>query len=570
MMNCLVFFTAIVVTAATQLKSQSGEYQQWIATIDDDFDCDQATEQIKSITHKHYHNRRLLGETLTSEPRETELKGDMDCYVMFEGNNDTANEVYNLVDGVDEVEPNEEIVGLTTWNIDRVDQQSLPLDNQNFSPVFTGKGQDVYVLDTGIYKDHDEFEGTRAIYGTEIIEESSRGDLHGHGTHCASTAVGSKYGVARGARAVGVKVLSSRGSGSVAGVIQGIQWAVNNAGNKASVLSMSLGGSFSKAQNRAVELAAQKHIVVVAAGNANYDACFYSPASAGAKVITVGSTTKQDVRSGFSNYGKCVDIWAPGSGILAAGIQSKSSTKTMSGTSMATPHVAGIAAMLLEKNQGNLEQVYNELFTITAPNKVRDIKNTPTNLLAQIPTYTGPPTNAPTQPPNYGEPVFQVNRRNVKHKPSAFGPEVNKYTVPIRAEIVQATTDLCSKTSQQFSGTVALVARGGCDFSIKVLNAQKQGAVAVVISQDSNAMPFNPHCNVKCSSVTIPSTMVSKADGKNMAGTLLWGGPVSDNDDVPTAPPFIKKPRCKRAKKQKRCERKVQCSWRKGKCKRNP
>lgn len=563
MMNCLVrtlvFVTAVVVTAATQLKSQSGEYQQWIATIDEEFDCDHVTEQIKSITHKHYHKRRLLGETLGTEPHEVELKSDMDCYVMFEGNDDTANQVYNLIDGVEEVEPNEQIVGDVTWNIDRIDQTALPLDNQRFAPPFTGKGQDVYVLDTGIYKDHNEFDGTRAVYGTEIIPESSRGDLHGHGTHCASTAVGTKYGVARDAKAIGVKVLSAQGYGSTAGVIEGIQWVVNKAGNKASVLSMSLGGSFHSAQNRAVENAAKRHIVVVAAGNQNNDACFYSPASAQGKVITVGSTTSNDARSSFSNHGKCVDIWAPGSSILAAGIKSRSDTATMSGTSMATPHVAGVAAILLEKNKGDVAQTYTELFAITAPNQVKDVKTTPSNLFLQIPTYTGPPTNAPTQPPNYGEPVFQVNKRNVKHKPSTFGPEINKFSIPIEAEIARSTTNLCTRTTQQFTSKVALVERGGCDFSTKVLNAQDQGAVAVVISQDSRAVPFNPGCSVGCTLVTIPSTMVSKNDGKKMDGTLFWGGNGS-----------VVRPKCKRTRKKRRCEKKPQCGWKQGKCKANP
>ena len=176
----------------------------------------------------------------------------------------------------------------------------------------------------------------------------------GHGTHCASTAAGATYGVAKSATIVTVQVLSCSGTGSGAGVIAGIDWAVDDAGKRSqkAVISMSLGGGFSASENQAIATAvAQDVVVVAAAGNDDSDACSYSPASA-PEALTVGSTTQNDVKSSFSNHGSCVDIHAPGSSITAAWSSSDSSIATISGTSMACPHVAGAALPCLETDDG--------------------------------------------------------------------------------------------------------------------------------------------------------------------------------------------------------------------------
>jgi subtilisin family serine protease len=221
----------------------------------------------------------------------------------------------------------------------------------------TGSNSVVYILDTGVRISHADF-GGRALAGwsagcqtgTEttcgsdwIFGGIASSTCSGHGTHCASTAAGTTYGVAKQATIVSVQVLSCQGTGSGAGVLAGIDWALDDAGKRTqkAIISMSLGGGFSSSENAAIATAVQQGVVVVAAaGNDNADACSYSPASA-PEAVTVGSTTTQDAKSSFSNHGSCVDIHAPGSGITAAWSTSDSAITTISGTSMACPHVAG-------------------------------------------------------------------------------------------------------------------------------------------------------------------------------------------------------------------------------------
>lgn len=236
----------------------------------------------------------------------------------------------------------------------------------------------VYIIDTGIYVEHNDFAG-RATFGFKAERSWSETDKHGHGTHVSSTIVGEKFGVARKAHAVAVKVLGDNGSGSNSGVVAGVDWVVSQykANKKPSVINMSLGGSTSVILNAAVDAAFEAGIVVVvAAGNEDYDACDGSPSGA-SQVITVGSTEKgkfilkilrfflknsninlfiakspssPDVRSYFSNWGPCVDVFAPGTGITAAWIGRPDATNTISGTSMASPHVAGVATLHLGEN----------------------------------------------------------------------------------------------------------------------------------------------------------------------------------------------------------------------------
>ncbi|XP_071789112.1 aqualysin-1-like [Asterias amurensis] len=237
---------------------------------------------------------------------------------------------------------------VSSWGLDRIDQDDLPLDD-SFSPPGDGAGVNVYVLDTGIHYTHEEFEG-RAHYGYDVIGDGLEGrDCRGHGTHCAGTIGGKTYGVAKKVTLWSVRVLNCRGSGVRSGTIEGMNWVIGNATGP-SVVSMSLGGSASMLSNNAVSKLYNAGItVVVSAGNDNYQSCWKSPASA-PKAITVGSTTDTDARSYFSNYGSCVDIFAPGSSIKSASIESNTATSTKSGTSMACPHVSGAAAIELGMN----------------------------------------------------------------------------------------------------------------------------------------------------------------------------------------------------------------------------
>jgi subtilisin family serine protease len=238
-----------------------------------------------------------------------------------------------------------------TWGIDRIDQRSLPLSS-SYSYDQDGTGVTAYIIDTGIRPDHNEFGGRVSSGGfTAISDKHGTEDCNGHGTHVSGTVGGSTYGVAKNVALVPVRVLNCRGSGSYSGVIAGIDWVAANASGP-SVANMSLGGGASSSVDAAVNGAAASGVVmVVAAGNSNANACNYSPARA-ADAVTVGATTSNDGRASYSNYGTCLDLFAPGSGITSAWHNSPNATNTISGTSMASPHVAGAAALLLEANPG--------------------------------------------------------------------------------------------------------------------------------------------------------------------------------------------------------------------------
>lgn len=213
-----------------------------------------------------------------------------------------------------------------------------------------GSGTTIYVIDTGVSTGHVEFTG-RARIGANFVSGESSADGNGHGTHCAGTAASRKYGVAKNANIVGVKVLGADGSGSNSQVLAGINWAVNDAKNNnrlsKSVISMSLGGGYSQQSNDAVAQAVRAGVfVAVAAGNEGENAANSSPASE-PSVCTVGASDINDTFAYFSNYGSLVDIIAPGVNVLSTWIGSNTATNTISGTSMATPHIAGLAAYLI-------------------------------------------------------------------------------------------------------------------------------------------------------------------------------------------------------------------------------
>lgn len=232
------------------------------------------------------------------------------------------------------------------WGLDRIDQRNRPLSG-TYTYNWTGSGVRVYVIDTGIRTSHTQF-GGRASNVFDAFGGSGA-DCNGHGTHVAGTVGGSTYGVAKSSLLRGVRVLNCSGSGSNSGVIAGVDWVRNNHIAPA-VANMSLGGGISSSLDTAVNNLANAGVAIaVAAGNSNADACGSSPARA-ANAITVGSTTSSDSRSSFSNFGTCLDLFAPGSGILSAYYTSDTATATLSGTSMASPHVAGVAALYKQAN----------------------------------------------------------------------------------------------------------------------------------------------------------------------------------------------------------------------------
>jgi len=245
-----------------------------------------------------------------------------------------------------------------TWGIDRIAEQAIDLDGQYRYPSTAGNGVDAYVIDTGINIKHTDF-GGRAIWGANYVD-SNNVDCNGHGTHVAGTIGGTVYGVAKKATLIAVKVLGCDGSGSTSGIVNSISWVVSskNSRKRPSVANMSLGGSLSTSLNNAVNSAVSSGVtMVVASGNENQNSCNVSPASA-TSAISVGATgvdeegvNQVDSRAYFSNYGKCTHIFAPGLMITSTWIGSRNNEiDTISGTSMASPHVAGAVAVYLGNN----------------------------------------------------------------------------------------------------------------------------------------------------------------------------------------------------------------------------
>ncbi|MBQ1050408.1 S8 family peptidase [Micromonospora sp. C51] len=283
-----------------------------------------------------------------------------------------------------------------SWGLDRIDQRNLPL-NSSYTYPNTATNVTSYVIDTGIRTTHSDF-GGRATWGTNTVD-SNNTDCNGHGTHVAGTVGGSAYGVAKATRLVAVKVLNCSGSGTNAGVIAGIDWVTANA-VKPAVANMSLGGGANTSVDNAVINSINSGVTyAVAAGNGNalgqrQNACNYSPARA-APAITVGATQSNDAAASFSNYGTCVDILAPGVSITSAWHTSNTATNTISGTSMASPHVAGVAALVLSANPSwSPQQVRDYLVSNSTPNVISNVgSGTPNQLLYVVNGSTPPPTN---------------------------------------------------------------------------------------------------------------------------------------------------------------------------------
>ncbi|MFI7077781.1 S8 family peptidase [Micromonospora sp. NPDC049903] len=283
-----------------------------------------------------------------------------------------------------------------SWGLDRIDQRNLPL-NSSYTYPNTASNVTSYVIDTGIRTTHSDF-GGRATWGTNTVDTNNT-DCNGHGTHVAGTVGGTAYGVAKATRLVAVKVLNCQGSGTNAGVIAGIDWVTANA-VKPAVANMSLGGGANTSVDNAVINSINAGITyAVAAGNGNalgqrQNACNYSPARA-APAITVGATQNNDAAASFSNFGTCVDILAPGVSITSAWHTGDTATNSISGTSMASPHVAGVAALVLSANPSwTPQQVRDYLVANSTPNVVTNVgTGTPNQLLYVVNGDTPPPTN---------------------------------------------------------------------------------------------------------------------------------------------------------------------------------
>lgn len=279
-----------------------------------------------------------------------------------------------------------------SWGLDRVDG----VKDSSYAYPNEGEGVTAYIVDTGLYRQHTDFEG-RASSGYDFIDnDADSADCHGHGTHVAGTVGGKSHGVAKKAKLVGVRVLNCQGSGSTSQIVAGMDWVARNA-QKPAVANMSLGGGSDQAMDDAVQGAINAGIpVAVAAGNDNRDACNTSPARLPA-AITLGSTDSNDGRSGFSNYGRCLDLFAPGGSIVST--RMGGGTQTMSGTSMASPHAAGAAAIHLSAHpNATPQQVRDALVDNALSGVVTNPGSSSPNRLLDVTDLGG----GPSEP---GEPV---------------------------------------------------------------------------------------------------------------------------------------------------------------------
>jgi subtilisin family serine protease len=288
-----------------------------------------------------------------------------------------------------------------TWGIDRIDQRDLPLSG-TYTYNTTASNVKAYIIDTGINTSHVDF-GGRAISGYDAVDGSlPAADCNGHGTHVSGTVGGATYGVAKGVTLVAVRVLNCSGSGTNSGVIAGVNWvASDHAAGAPAVANMSLGGGVSQALDDAVNAAINDGVTfAIAAGNSNTNACNSSPSRV-ANAITVGATTSTDARASYSNYGTCLDIFAPGSSITSDWYSSNTATNTISGTSMATPHVCGVAALYLAGNpSASPATVWVAIGDSSTPNKVTSAgSGSPNRLLYSLLTSAPPP---PPPPPPGG------------------------------------------------------------------------------------------------------------------------------------------------------------------------
>ncbi|KAF5722007.1 alkaline protease 1 [Fusarium mundagurra] len=265
------------------------------------------------------------------------------------------------------------------WGLARISKKAADNTGSFGSSYYydgtAGTGVRVYVIDTGIRTTHTEF-GGRAVWGANFITGSPNKDENGHGTHVSGTIAGKTFGVAKLATVVAVKVLDKTGSGTMSGMIQGLNWAVTNAKSrgaaKKSVVNMSVGGAYTASVNAAVKAATDAGLtVVVAAGNNGDDASLYSPSSA-PSAITVGAVDGTNFRTWFSNYGSLVDIFAPGTSILSSYYSSDTASRYLAGTSMASPHVAGLAAYFIAKEGLSGSAVSNRIFNAAVAGVVVD------------------------------------------------------------------------------------------------------------------------------------------------------------------------------------------------------
>lgn len=379
-----------------------------------------------------------------------------------------------------------------TWGLDRVDQRTLPLNGQ-YAFVYGGSGVTAFIVDTGIRADHTTFGGRVTTGYTAINDGNGTNDCNGHGTHVAGTVGSSTWGVAKNVSLVPVRVLDCAGSGSYSGVIAGLDWVAQSSLRPA-VANLSLGGSKSSTLNAAVAGTVNSGVtVVVAAGNSNADACLSSPSSE-PSAITVGATGSNDARASYSNYGSCVDLFAPGTNITSAWYTSTTASNILSGTSMATPHVTGIAALALQANP------------LASPTSVTQfiLDNATTNVLTSV--GTGSPNKltyslAPGAPGTTTTAIVAVKSLSGVSKKSGKNWQAN-VTISIRnlatnAGVANATVSGSFSTGGSSSCVTA--STGSCTLSSSPIAATVTATTFTVNQVSGSNMSYDPTQNTATS-----------------------------------------------------------------------
>ena len=408
------------------------------------------------------------------------------------------------------------------WGLDRIDQRLLPVDNKYFYTE-TGVGVTAYVVDSGINSTHTDFEGRIQPGFTAVSDGRGVEDCDGHGTHVAGIMAGTKYGVAKSASIVPIRVLDCDGSGTVAGLISGLNWAITDHTEGApAVANLSVGAKASASLNSAVASAVADGItVVVAAGNANANACNYSPASA-PSAITVGATASNDSRSYFSNYGNCLDIFAPGSSITSAYIGSATAAASMSGTSMASPFVAGIAAVYLETRPSASPAAVTKAITDAASREVVGSAGVDSpNKLAHSASFAPAPATVPSVPRALTATSSSQTVALAWSLPTSDGRSaITDYKIEYKPSNISAWTVFAHTASTALTANITGLTNGTqYSFRVSAVNAVGTGTATSPI----RATPVAPII------LTAPTSPRSLAVYVTFNGaTLYWATPAAD------------------------------------------